>query len=237
MEYTSSNTERWELPVSISEVQRFAVRLSHAAPVTSDGQAYLANAADGPGEVVFEVKAADEGGISSFDAGARFLDVRDGLAPDKFTAEVRKVPAWPSADETQSASISWSEAIDGPYRTLWTYKPQLKWKDGELIDRTLRWPEVDRQVRNLPKRLRRVYVRYRIQGLAMDTPRLTAVRAGMHSRSPLLITHVWAENGRRRQRVERVGVGVARKNYEIEIPVGVAAMNEALILESLAEKR
>jgi len=230
MEYTSSSTERWELPPT-------AIRISHAAPVHTDGQSYLTNTADVPGEAVFELKAPDSGDISGFDAGARFLDLRDGLAPDKFTAEVRKVTPWPLAGEPQTASLSWSLSIDGPYRTLWTYDTQLKWKDGETIDRTLRWPEIDRQIRNLPKGTRRVYVRYSMQGLAIDSLRLAVVRQGLRSRNPLQVTHVWSENGKRRERVERVAPGEAGKSYRIDIPLDATVANQSLVFQSLAEKQ
>ncbi len=235
IEYFSSGAERWELQVNVPNIQRFAWRLSNATPVISDGQAYLANMNGETGEVTFEVKAPDGGDISGFDAGARFLDLRDGLAPDKFTAEVRHVTPWPTRGETQSASLSWSASVDGPYETLWEYDPQLKWKDGEPIDRTLRWPEVDRQVRNLEKGVSRVYVKFRVHGLAMDSLRLAAIREGLRSRNPLTITHVWMENGKRRQYAEHAVAGETRKNYDIQIPADASTVNEALILESPAE--
>jgi hypothetical protein len=229
MEYSSSSVERWELPAE-------PARMTNAAAIESDGQSYLANTADGTGEAVFEVKPPDGGYITGFDAGARFFDLRDGLAPDKFTAEIRKVPAWPAGGETLTASLSWSASIDGPFQNLWVYDPQLKWKDGDPIDRTLRWPEVDRQVRNLPPGTRSVFVKCRFHGLAMDTPRMAAVREGGHSIGPLTITHVWLENGKRRQRAERIGVAESRKSYEIEIAPGVDPLNEAVIFESYAAK-
>ena len=34
--------------------------------------------------------------LAGFDAGGRFLDLRDGLAPDKLTAEVRRIAPWPA---------------------------------------------------------------------------------------------------------------------------------------------
>ncbi len=227
MEYSSSNVERFELPP-------IPVRRSHAAAVTAGGQTYTVNTTDAASDIIFEVSAPDGGNLSGFDAGARFLDLSDGLAPDKFTAEVRKVPAWPLAGQPQTASLSWALTIDGPFQDLWTYDPQLKWMDGEPIDRTLRWPEVDRQVRNLPPGARQVYVRCRLQGMAMDTPRLAAIREGLRSSSALEITHVWMENGKRRDRMERIVAGQAHKSYRIEIPPGVNPVNEAVIFESPA---
>ncbi len=228
LEYASSDRERLELPLNF-------FKMRNVAPVTSDGQEYLANTSVAAGDVIVEVKAPDGGEIGGFDAGARFLDLRDGLAPDKFTAEVRKVPAWPAAREAQSASLSWSASLDGSYRTLWTYDSKLNWKDGEPIDRTLRWPEVDREVRNLPKGTRRVYVRYRIQGIAMDSLRLAVVRQGLRSRSPLEITHLWMENGQRRERVERIAAGETDKRYGIDVPLHAAVINQAVIYANPAE--
>ena len=163
------------------------------------------------------------------DAGARFLDLRDGLAPDKFTAEVRHVAPWPAAGIVQAASLAWSTSEEGPFQPLWEYAPNLNWKDGDKIDRTLRWPEVDRSVRQLPKGTRKVYVRYRMQGLAMDSPRLAVVRDGAVS-GALQVTHVWSENGKRRERLLLLHGKVGR--YRIDIPRGIAPVNEALIFES-----
>jgi hypothetical protein len=233
IEYSSSDRERWELPVSSPG---FSKVLTNLAPVVSDGQTYFTNKGDRPGDIVFEITAPDGGDISGFDAGARFLDLRDGLAPDKFTAEVRKVSAWPAPGQKQSASLAWSASIEGPFRTLWTYDPQLTWKDGDAIERTLRWPEVDRQVDSLPKGTRRVYVRYSIQGLAMDSPRAAAIRGGGQARNPLEITHVWTQNGNRRARTARADAGERQKSYAIEIPLDSSVVNEALIFENAGKR-
>jgi hypothetical protein len=227
MGYSSASAEHLELPATLP-------RLTNAGPVVSGGQTYFANIGGQPGRVVYKIQAPDGEGFSGFDAGARFLDLRDGLAPDKFTAEIRKVPAWPTAGETQGASLAWSLSAEGPWRTIWVYTPQLRWKDGELIDRTLRWPEVDRQVRDLPKGTRSVYVRYELQGIAMDTPRLAAVREGLHSRDPIEITHVWRQNGERHELVKRILGRETRQSYPVEVSPGAAVTNEALILENPA---
>jgi hypothetical protein len=159
------------------------------------------------GETSGRRRLDSEAGERSSAPTTRFLDLREGLAPDKFTAEVRKVTRW------------------------WSYDPKLQWRDGETIDRTLRWPEVDREVRNLPKGTRRVYLRYRMQGLAVDSLRLAVVRTGLRSASPLQVTHVWKKNGKQRQQVERIPAGEPRRSYRIVIPAAVQIQNEALILE------
>ena len=66
----------------------------------------------------------------------------------------------------------------------------------------------------------------------MDTLRLAAVRDGLHSQSPLQITHVWMENGKRRERVEGIAANQARKSYKILIPSDATVSNEALVLEN-----
>ncbi len=237
MDFASSGLRRWELPISVPDIKRVASRIENAGLIDSGGQSYIGNSGAGRGEVILAVEAPDGGEISGFDAGGRFLDLRDGLAPDKFTAEVRKVTPWPPAGELQSASLSWSVAIDGPYQTLWTYDPQLKWKDNQPIDRTLRWPQVDRRVRNLAHGTRRIYIRYQLQGMGLDTVRLAAVRSGLQSASPLQITHLWNENGKARERVERIGTGQIHSKYGIRIPLDAVVSNEALVFESPADKR
>ena len=55
-----------------------------------DGQGLLIPAGEGPAELVFEVAAPAGSALTGLDAGGRFLDLSQGLAPDKLTAEVRK---------------------------------------------------------------------------------------------------------------------------------------------------
>ncbi len=237
MDYWSSGAGRWELPISVPDIKRFAARMENSGLVDSGGQSYIGNLGAGRGEIVLALEAPDGGDVNGFDVGGRFLDLRDGLAPDKFTAEVRKITPWPAAGEPQAASLAWSASIEGPYRTLWAYDPRLKWRDNQPIDRTLRWPQVDRQVRNLAHGTRRGYIRYQLQGMGLDTVRLAAVRSGLQSGSPLQITHVWNENGKRRERAELIRAGQVHSTYRIRIPLDAVVSNEALIFESLADKR
>jgi len=60
--------------------------------------------------------------------GGRFLDLSTGLAPDKFTAEVRKVTVLKA--DNAAASIAWSNSPDGPFQTAWEFDSHLQWKDG-----------------------------------------------------------------------------------------------------------
>ena len=226
IEFTSSSIRRWEL-------REAPLVMQNAARVVSGGQGYVANLNAEPGNLIFALEAPDGGEINGFDVGGRFLDLSDGLAPDKFTAELRKVTPWPTGpDPQQAASIAWSESVDGPYRALWTFDPKLKWRDGDPIDRTLRWPEVDRELRDLPKGTRRVYVRYQMQGLAVDALRIATIRSGLISVSPLRVTHLWRENGTQRQQVEAIGPKQTHVRYQIKTPPDTTVLNDALILES-----
>ena len=206
-------------------------RVSNARFVAQNGQGYWVPQREGPAEFTFRVGNPDGEPITGFDAGARFLDLGAGLAPDKFTAEVRKitpadVPAAPPA-----ASIAWGTSPDGPFQTLWEYDPKLTWKDGQAIDRTLCWPEVDRHVATLPPGTRNVYVRYRMQGMAMDQPRLAVESAGGRAGGGLEVTHVWRENGAEKTRTERIAAGAAEYRYAIQTAPGAAIANESVALE------
>ena len=164
--------------------------------------------------------------------GARFLDLRNGLAPDKFTAEVRKVAPWPTPASTPvRASLSWATQSDGPWQTLWTYNDHLKWLDGQAIDRTLRWPEVDRSVRGLPQGTRRVYVRYAIDGMAVDSLRMAVIREvdPSHPRHSGLLTS-GRNMARIRSSIYQIPVGSVAQQYVVSI-TGDTISNEALIVE------
>jgi hypothetical protein len=189
----------------------------------SDGaQGYWVPASEGTGELNFHLT----GPLAGFAAGGRFLDLSNGLAPDKFTAEVRKVAAIPATHAT--ASIAWSKSPDGPFQNIWEYDPQLKWKDGIAIDRTLRWPEVDRHVAvgGAPD----IYVRYRFRDLALDSLRL-AVETNGRGESAIDVTHVWKEDGVAKTRTQRIPTGSESFRYAIEISPSAKVVNQAVIFE------
>ena len=231
MLYRAASEIRTELPVRLGQLALFASKVENLQYEDANGQGYLKNGAAGPGSAIFELTEADGTGISSFDAGGRFLDLRAGLAPDKLTAEVRKVEPWPSAAASSPhASIGWAIRAEGPYQTLWEYNPQRNWKDGQAIDRVLLWPEVDRHVSQVPPGCRRIYVRYEVQGMAMDDVRLALTRSASGS-SPLVITHEWLENGTKKTRTQRVSSKATEARYNIDIPDGVSVSPEALVME------
>jgi hypothetical protein len=185
---------------------------------------------ESPGEFVFRLTGPNGAPLSGFDAGGRFLDLSTGLAPDKFTAEVRKVAPFPA--NHAAASIAWSKSPDGPFQTIWEYDPRLKWRDGIAIDRTLLWPEVDRhvEVSGAPE----LYVRYQIRGLALDNFRLAVETPGRQDSSALEVTHVWSEDGMAKTRTRRIPAGSSAYRYAVEIPKGAKVVNQAVIFECIA---
>lgn len=176
----------------------------------------------GDGEVVFRVHPGEP--LQMVDAGARFLDLSRGLAPDKFTAEVRRISPLPA--EPPAASIAWSASPDGPFQAVWEYDPKLKWRDGVQIDRTLLWPEADCRIA-VSGRIE-IFVRYRFRGMAMDSVRLAAESRG-EGATPLMVTHLWAEDGTPRGYTKKIAGGAA----EYEIAASGRVENRAIIFECL----
>jgi hypothetical protein len=216
------------------EIMAEPFQVTNARYVSDGAQGYWLPASEEPGELIFHLTGrdgvADGAPLAGFDAGGRFLDLSTGLAPDKFTAEVRRVTAVPS--NHAAASIAWSKSPNGPFQTIWEYDPHLKWKDGIAIDRTLLWPEVDRhvEVSGAPE----LYVRYRIRGLALDNTRLAVETRGRADSSALQVTHVWKEDGTAKTRTQRIPAGSSAYRYAVEIPNGAKVVNQAVIFECVA---
>ena len=237
LEYHAAREVRRELPVRLDKIDHFASGVTNATYAERSGQGFIVNEQGSAGEVIFALTDPEGLAVSGFDVGARFLDLRNGLAPDKFTAEVRKVEPWPAPASTPvRASLSWSTKADGPWQTLWTYDDHLKWLDGQAIDRTLRWPEVDRSVRGLPRGTRRVYVRYAIDGMAIDSLRMAVIREVAPSPSVLRVTHVWNDNGQDKEFTQVIPGGSVAQQYVVNLS-GDTISNEALIMECPAAAR
>ncbi len=223
---------RHEVPVDLARVARFAARAENVRYAEEEGQGMLVPESPGAAEAVFEVSLPGGGEMSGFYAGGRFLELSGGLAPDKLTAEVRKTAVDPNpAGRRPLASLEWSLEPEGEYRTLWRYRREPQWLDGKPVDRLLRWPEVDREVKALPEGTRRVYVRYRFDGMALDDIRLAAVSADRRSSSKLLVTHVWEEDGRRRHYTARLDPNGGEQRYRIRVRPGATVRNRAVIFE------
>jgi hypothetical protein len=226
--------ERWQAAVALDRIEQFAHSTHNVRYVSEDSQGFLAPGILAPAEIVFELSVpgmAGDAALSGFEAGGRFLDVGNGEAPDKFTAEVRKTAyesEVPAGD--RKAWLEWSTNPEGPYRELWHYDRDLKWKDGTAIDRTLRWPEVFRQVRTLPDGATRVYVRYRLNGMALDNVRLTAISAPRDQSPVLEVTHLWHEGAQARSHVERIAEPWRERRYVVRTGTAAGITNDALIL-------
>jgi hypothetical protein len=221
--------ERRVIPVRLERVEQEVLNATNVRHVEEDGQGYLMPRDGKTAEFIFELSAPGDSPLIGFDAGGRFLEIEDSLAPDKLTAEVRKTSVHSTtAASPPKASLSWSTSENGNYSLLWQYEPP-QWRDGQKIDRTLRWPEVDRNVRSLPSGTKKVYVRYRIQGIAIDDLRLAVLSPGSGNTGHLEITHVWRENGQRRTSVERIANPRSEHEYIVETGPASAISNEAVI--------
>ncbi len=234
LRYRTAQQERTEIPVRADHLDRFASKIENAVYTSTDGQGYVMNEGDGAGEITFALASPDNRDLVSFEAGGRFLDLRDGLAPDKLTAEVRKVAPCPASDAAApTARIGWSSNPHGPFQTLWTYNAKLTWKDGQPIDRTLNWPEVDRRIDRLPTGTKKVFVRYFFAGMAIDNFRLAIVRAASRSFSNVKITQLWKEDGVERSTSRQMGAGETEEKFTILVPETASIENKALIIECL----
>jgi hypothetical protein len=220
---------RREVPLRIDLLDRLAERSTNVRRISENGQDILWPAAGKTGEIILPVSNPSGGEIAGVDAGARFLDLRDGIAPDKLTAETRrtKVGAGAVPDSSRHASISWSLSPTGPFATLWEYKPgRTVGKDGLEEKSVLRWPEIDRTVSTLPPGTRKVYVRYALENVGMDSVRLAARVPSGSASSPIEITHVWTSEGVRKEH-ERTLTGPS----EYRVQTGNAPVtNHSLVL-------
>ena len=194
---------RRAVPVDISRVDQFACRSRGVEYVREDDNGLLRPAGWKTGEVVFEVSSPDGAPLKKFQAGGRFLAL-DGLAPEKTTAETRAT-ARKASLSGMSAALEWATSIDGPYQTLWRFQPPSEWLDGRIERRVLAWPEVDQVVENLPAGTGKVFVRYRLDGMALDDVRLAAFTALAAGPARLLVTHRWRTGGQNLSQTIEIG--------------------------------
>jgi len=181
------------IPVDISRLEKFTYRAERIEYVEEADNRLVRPVGWQKGEIVFEVSSPDGADLRKFSAGGHFLAL-DGLAPEKTTAETRPTPRRSSLDKV-NASLEWSVSAEGPFETLWRFSPPKDWLDGRRESRLLAWPEVDRTVENLPAGTRKVYVRYSLDGMALDDVRLAVTAAAEPSQAKLLITHRWLSQG------------------------------------------
>jgi hypothetical protein len=223
---------RRPLPIRTDQIHRFAAILSGAEPISEGGQVILWPSGGGVGQAVFELSAPDGAQIGGLDAGARFLDLRDGLAPDKLTAETRvtKIGAAPAGSSRPRASLEWATSPAGPFHTVWQYDENPVWRDGLPVRQVLRWPEVDRRVREIPSGITKVWVRYRFQGMGLDSPRM-AVYSTVPVRSETVeVTHVWFADGTRQEHTEHIAQPWLSRKYSVNTERPDRITNHALII-------
>jgi hypothetical protein len=219
------------VPVRIDRVQTEAVRRAPVRCVIENDQGILWPEGNNAADIIYELAAPDGMPLSGFDAGARFLDLRDKLAPDKLTAEVRATSLGgplPGDTAGPEASIAWATSISGKFSTLWEYNPDVQAKDGNPLEQVLRWPEVDRKVRSLPAGTKKVYVRYRLKKMGMDSPRLAVLSPFPSIAAGLEITHQWIADGQSREHVERITDARQDHSYRIDIPPADKITNHAI---------
>jgi len=228
LSYSSSQKIRRELPIHASNAKLFASSFEGVEYIEKDGQGFWRNAKSHDGEMVFPVVVPAKA-LTSFSAGGRFVDLRDGLAPNKLTAETRTVERWPTnATDEGSASIAWSTSEHGPWKMIWQYDSKIEWPDGRQIEKTLRWPEVDKTINSLPPGTQKVFVRYRFRNLALDDIRLASTET-VHTGSDVMITHRWSTSDKQME-ITKKFVGNEPQNYSVSIPEGTEIKNEAMIM-------
>jgi hypothetical protein len=189
--------------------------------VTEKGQSFLMPATGKPGTVDYALESPGSQ-LTSFEVGARFLNLKNHLAPDKLTAETR-----PTAVTTRDgeASVAWAVAPEGPFHTVYqtTAKPQFL--DGDPIDRLLQWPEAFQKVQ-LPAGTTRVYVRILTDGPAIDSIRLAQYVTSAPPLGRLQVKQVWTEGKERREHTELIEA--AEKSREFSIHAGTNVKNQSI---------
>ena len=218
---------RRQLSFPPASAERIANSSANARYLTNGAQGYWIPAPARTAEFVFRLAGHQGEPLSALHAGARFLDLSRGLAPDKLTAEVRPVTPLPAAQP--SASIAWSRSPAGPFQSLWEFTPKPTWKDRDPITRTLPWPEIDRRLElpNLPE----VFIRYRFRDLALDHFRLALETIAPPPASSLTITHHWHEGDQPRSSSLTLPASAPYRYYTIDTPTNTQITNHAIVFE------
>jgi hypothetical protein len=220
MTWTSPQaTYRKRIPVSLKRIRTEGFQY-----VEENGQEFLLPR-ETEGEAIIAISAEGRP-LTGLQAGARFLELRDGLAPDKLTAETRRTSF---TTRRGGAWIEWSLSPEGPWTPLWAFDANPEWLDGEKIGRTLIWPEAFAATDNLPQGTTTAFVRFRSNGSAVDGIRLAAVARGDPPSGLVRITHRWTENGVEREHREEVDATLRQKQYRILAGSGVR--NESITYE------
>ncbi|MEA1997109.1 MAG: hypothetical protein U9N45_05695 [Gemmatimonadota bacterium] len=234
---------RRSMPVDIRRLDEFAHSSQNLVCFDEDNNCLLRpGVRENMGEVIFELSSSpDNAELKKFHAGGRFI--ADGsLAPEKTTAETRET-ALGGSHTAGIASIAWSYTPDGPYTGLWDYDPgSVEWLDSKKETRLLRWPEVDLTVDGLTAGTSKVYLRYRLRGMALDDVRLAVFTAATapfdrEKSSRLEITHVWNNRGVRHSRIIKINDPERKKSYRVDTGRWGVVENRALILACPARQQ
>jgi hypothetical protein len=187
--YSPGKTEvRRSVPVELSRLGEFAVEVDRLQYTEENSNGLVYPERWKKGAAVFELKASEGGQLSAIHAGGRFL-VLNKIAPEKTTAETRQRRLKGSPSDP-AAKLEWALSPDGPWHELWKYQAPTKWHDGNRENRLLAWPEVDRSA-ELPAGTGAAYVRYSLDGMALDDIRL-ATGSSASADGELVITHRWS---------------------------------------------
>ncbi len=179
-----------KVPVELSRLSDFALRVDRLIYTEENSNGLVYPERWKKGSAVFMLAAPEGGELSSISAGGRFLALREKIAPEKTTAETRRTKLKGSPSDA-TARLEWSLKAEGPWRELWTYKAPTEWRDGHSEDRLLAWPEVDMKA-SLPPGTKTAYVRYTLDGMALDDIRLATCSPARQQGGALVITHRWS---------------------------------------------
>ena len=81
----------------------------------------------------------------------------------------------------------------------------------------------------LPGGAQRVYVRYRLYGMALDSLRLAAISAEEAKSQALEVTHLWHEGSVARSHVERIAEPWRDRQYSLRTGAAARVSNDAVI--------
>jgi len=220
--------KKWTVPLALDRLAEFALKVDNLECVIENDNLIILPGAWKEGQAVFALAAPDSGELTEFQAGGRFL-VLEHLAPEKTTAETRKTSYSSPSPSQAKASIAWSLSPDGPYTTIWEYNPAISWLDNKPEKRTLRWPEVDRRISGLPSGVKVVYLKYTLDGMALDDLRIALFTSPPARQSRLVITHVWAAGNSQSSQTMEITKPEKETSYKVDAGTGSKIENKAVI--------
>ncbi|MGI4852494.1 MAG: hypothetical protein ACRYF4_00440 [Janthinobacterium lividum] len=235
MDVTTAEFQRRELPVQARSALRSALSAKNVEFHEEGGQGYLRNEDGQVGELIFALDSRGKGDLNAVDAGGRFLDLSQGLAPDKLTAETRKVKPWPTGtSQPRTATVAWSTAPTGPWTEVWSFDSRTEWPDGAVTPLKLQWPQVDRTISGISNGAAAIYVRYRLQNLALDDIRLATMTLPRTRAQALQVTHCWTENGNSMQQTNMLAGFPA--SYDVQTSATALIRPVSIVLSAAGQQ-